>query len=159
MKKRNSKETICKLLIIGSLLVAALRASEAKAQGICIPDQLKVNAVCGQIVFKGEKSEDSVSEGTVELREGKDNGRTVAKTAVDSSGCFSINNLKPGRYILIAKSRGLHQLVVPVHLVKASSMRETPCHIVIALGADAIEPCGGGYAKIRNDAKPCGKAK
>jgi len=130
-------------------------ANKAVAQGICIPEPLKVTAVCGQVVLPSKKGEEPLQGAKIELREKDYEGRTIATVTADESGCFNFSGIQPGKYVLRASYPDLMQFMIRVQVVKAPKAKESQCHILIALGANALEPCGGGFAKVRPSLQSC----
>lgn len=126
------------------------------AQGICIPKPIKVTSLSGRIMFPAAKGEEPVSEAIVELREYREGGRVLKMLTTNTDGCFNFGNLKSGKYKIHVKAKGLHQMVVEVRLVKGINPRKSQRYVVIALGADALEPCGGGYSRVGETIGVCG---
>src|SRR5207249_9298910 len=102
----------------------------------------------GQVVFPSTNGKEPIAGAVIEMSEDNDDGRTIERATTDESGHFAFNNIKAGKYKLIATAPHLHTLVVKVQITKA--LRGHRRYILIALGAKPLEPCGGGYARTQN---------
>jgi hypothetical protein len=153
-KSMKSRKISCFSLLLASLCIANL-VSNAVAQGICIPKPLTVAIACGRVVLASKKGEEPLPGAKVELREKGYEGRIIATVAADKDGCFSFSSVPPGKYVLSILYPDLMQFMVRVRVLKAPKAREARCQIVIALGANALEPCGGGTARVTSDLQSC----
>ena len=135
------------------LLAAALGHREAAAQGICIPEPLAATAMDGRVVYLSSHGEEPVAKAVVELLEYGYNGKRLRRVLTDDNGFFSLRKLHAGKYLLKAsKSPYLIRFAVRVNLIEKTESDNR--RIVISLGTNALEPCGGGSSTVRNTARP-----
>ena len=136
--------TISLCLLFGPRLAVA-------AQGICVPDELTINAVSGKVMAHLVQGESPISDATVSLLKDQYKGRMIAETATDASGNYSFKDIKPGKYVLKVTSPNLAAFYVRVRVVQKKSSKDlTPeREIVVLMGAAFNKPCAGSFAELR----------
>ena len=141
--------TFCCLLVVG------IGHREVRAQGICIPDPLTVAQMDGRVVYLSSQGEEPVAKAVVEVFEYGYKGRQLRKVLTDDNGYFSLRKLRAGKYLLKAsKPPYLIRFAVGVNLIEKTEADRG--RIVILLGTNALQPCGGGSASVRNAIRPKG---
>jgi 5-hydroxyisourate hydrolase-like protein (transthyretin family) len=111
---------------------------------VCTVSELTVAAVRGQVIFthRGEKKPGANAE--VELKVSRDDEwHTMFKVAADAEGRFVFPEVKPGEYLLEARSHGYESTGAHVRVKRGSSKRR---EIVVPLRMP-LEGCV--YASVR----------
>lgn len=153
MNKLRSRKVLTQALIVGILMISA--RTLANAQGICVPDTMSVIAVSGKVVADLDKGETALTQASVTLMKGPENGPVIATHAVDAKGRFNFDHLKPGKYRLKVSTPHLLDFYLDL-ILKPSRAVKNEKEVVIKIGADLIKPCGGSSAELRvkKDADP-----
>jgi len=130
-------------LLTLAFLATYTEASAVSAE-VCIASELTVAAVHGQVVFtyRGEKKPGANAE--VELKAFRnDEWHTLFKVAADTEGRFAFPEVKPGKYLLEARSYGYESTGAYVRVARGSSKRK---EIIVPLRMP-LEGCL--YASVR----------
>jgi len=153
MNKLRSGKILTQTLIIGMLMINA--RTLVNAQGICVPDTMSVVAVSGRVVAELDKGETPLSQASVTLMKGPNNGPVIATHAIDAEGRFNFDHLKPGKYRLKVSTPHLLDFYLDLILKPSRTVKDEK-EIVVKIGADLIKPCGGSSAELRvkKDADP-----
>ena len=78
--------------------------------------------------------------------------QVIASASPDSDGHFVMPRLKPGKYILSARSGGLIPASVDVEITRTG--RGSPKRLILViLSADATRECGGASIKLQSKAE------
>lgn len=121
-----------------------------RAQGICVPDQLTVDAVSGKVVAHLTQGESPISNATVSLLKDKYKGHVIAETTTDENGVYAFKDVESGRYVLKVTSPNLAAFYVRVRVARDKSKgTRIKREIVILMGADFKKPCAGSFAELR----------
>lgn len=147
MKMTVAFEKILMLALLVSMSLIGVRSS-ASAPDTCIPDTLRVEAISGRVISELERGESALSQASVTLMKGPDNGPVVATRAVDANGQFNFGHLKPGKYRLKVSTPHLLDFYVDL-ILKPDRRAKDEKEIVIKIGADLIKPCNGSSAEVR----------
>lgn len=129
----------------GSLIAVP---SSAGAADTCVPDTLRVEAISGRVISQLETGVSPLSQASVTLMKGLDNGPIIATRAVDAHGLFNFDRLKPGKYRLKMTTPHLLDFYLDL-ILKPDRRAKNKKEIVIKIGADLIKPCNGSSAEVR----------
>lgn len=141
------------LSMLCCLLAASFTCQQVNAQGICIPEPLTVAKMAGRVIHRSAQGEEPLADAVIEVYEDRYNGKLIKKALTDRDGCFSLKSLRPGRYLLKAsKSPYMVPFAVRVNLVRKSKADHG--RLSLSLGTNALEPCGGGTAAVKNESQP-----
>ena len=147
MKRYESAMRIRQITV--PIVIMASLAVSARAQGICVHEQLIANSLNGRVVAQLTKGESPIGRASVVLLEDRYQGRVVAQATSDTDGVFKFNKkIRPGKYILKVTYPNLATYYGPVKLVKPEG-GSPPQEIVVTIGADFNRPCGGSSAEVR----------
>src|SRR5205814_9296673 len=96
------KRALVQLVLAGFFVCAVGLVSITRGQSICIAPKLKVTRMVGQVVFPSTNGKEPIAGAVIEMSEDNDDGRTIERATTDESGHFAFNNIKAGKYKLIA---------------------------------------------------------
>jgi len=143
-------------LAFGKLIMAALLVSmsltagqsSARVPDTCVPDTLRVEAISGRVIAQLDKGETPLSQSSVTLMKGPENGPVIATRTVDANGLFNFDHLKPGKYRLKVTTPHLIDFYVDL-ILKPDRRAKDEKEIVIKMGADFLKACNGSSAELR----------
>lgn len=138
---------MCKRLMLSCLFMVLCHLS-LKAQGICNPDPLTISTVSGQVVESISKGEIPLPEATIQLRKPEYDGQELGRVMSDAEGRFCFTKVKPGQYVLTASYPGLKTFAFRITVVKLPKTQTSKIGLVIGLGSNFNQPCGGGFARL-----------
>jgi hypothetical protein len=138
------------LLLCALMLIPAL----VQAQGMCVPEEITVAEVKGQVYFGYEGKRRVQRDVVVQVVSQREN-RVLAETTTDSEGLFSIKGIRAGRYWL--RTRHTQIIGIEAELVVTSKPPKSKARapqIVFVLGADPSKSCGGGKVELVGSENP-----
>lgn len=133
--------------IIRVFLLITLFSTAVFAQGIGVPETLKINTLKGKVMTHLNRGDEPLSDVSIKLFK-KGEEKVYKETKTNSSGEFQLGKLKRGNYALVASYPNLGDLSLYL-LVSTSKTKTSDEEIVIWLGADFLKPCSGSYAKLK----------
>jgi hypothetical protein len=133
------------VVAIGVLLIGLASALSAQAQGVCVIDEIKVPVIKGRVKLPNDLP---VRGATLELHEKRDDEPIVSTVMASQDGYFVFDNVKKGKYFIVASAPRLVPLYVPVKVTNQSKGKDKK-HIVITLNFLVTKPCGGGDAELQ----------
>ena len=86
-------------------------------QGICVPDEVTVNAVSGKVMSHLANGESPIFNATVSLLKDQYKERVIAETTTDARGAYAFKDMKSGTYLLKVTSPNLAAFYVRVRVV------------------------------------------
>lgn len=121
------------------------------AQGVCVQDPISICQVEGALVFGFREKYTIVEKAEVSLIDPFNYENVIASADVEPNGRFKIMDIEPGNYILLAQSEGLITASVDIKILPKnhSKKQDEESLILIILGADFREPCGGSSITIK----------
>lgn len=136
------RENAC--MVISAVSILLLTSSLTHAQGICIPEPIKVSQVRGHVLSGPEEDRSPLEAATVKVLELGTN-HVLLSTTTDKSGQFHIQGLKAGKYALQAEHPAASSIAVEMTVTtpRQSSKRNNRL-IEFVLGADPTKDCWGG---------------
>ena len=137
-----SLENMKRLVLV--LLLTLFASSGGRAE-VCIPGQLKLASLTGNVISTAGVEAGPVAEATVELFSRLDLGEPIESVRTATDGSFGFTRSQPGRYVVRVSRVGFYTFDVPVKLVKRSVPRST---LIINLGVSGVSPCGGSWARV-----------
>jgi hypothetical protein len=140
-------------LVIGLFVfsVLLLAFSGGSGQGLCVIEQIKVSEVKGLVMLPNKIP---IPDATIELHETNSEGRLVARTKTDANGRFKLNDIRKGKYAVVASYPTLVTLHVPTRVSPSKSPKKKLKEIVIILEGLIDKPCGGGDAYGQDEPQP-----
>lgn len=129
------------------ILLAALLVEFARGQGVCVLDPIATDVLGGYVLFHYQGQYRVLSKGTVTLRDAGNIDQRVMAVEIGADGAFHLKGLKPGKYVLEARSPSLISVAVD-YRVSLGKKSKSPSGLLILLGADATKPCGGGSVTV-----------
>jgi hypothetical protein len=139
---------VIKGLFVGLPLLSLL-AVETIAQGVCVPRRLDVASIHGRAIRTSSKGEEPLDEVSLVLRKKASDGLVVATATTDSSGRFYLGKVRDGDYVLVAERALYIRFLFPVRVRRPRIPSVPQKEIIINLGADYNDSCGGGFAELR----------
>ncbi len=132
------------------LFVSLALAVSALAQ--CVLDPIHVERIEGRMLFGFRNQYRVLDKGEIRVLDAASPQTVVASAPVEKDGHFEIGDVKPGKYILSARSEALIPASVDVQVTKS---RGTPRRrlILVVLAADATRECGGASIKVQPKAE------
>ncbi len=131
------------LYFVGFVVLFLAVTPIGKAQGICVIPTMKVSSVKGKVMSKWE----GVPQVTVELRDWKDQSKTLIKVLTDEEGSFEIKDVKRGKYLLVISRELFSSLHIPIKVEpKAKGKDKT---LLAHLAPDYMEPCSEGGIELK----------
>jgi hypothetical protein len=142
----NTKARLRTILVAVALLAAVSQPRELmEAQGVCVISERKLSAVKGRVAFPNDVP---IPNASLELREKDSSGSVVAQGKSDDTGRFELANVKPGKYVLVAKAEMLSTLYVPLRITAVRSPKDRRTELLIRMNGFVDKPCGGGYVEL-----------
>ena len=129
--------------LLGFVLIFLIMPSFSKAQGICVIPTLKVPSVKGKVLSRQE----GVPQVTIELRDWRDQTKTLATILTDEEGNFDLKDVKKGRYLLVVSRKLFSSLHIPIRVEpkRKSKGRKLLIHLAI----DTMDPCSEGGVEFK----------
>ena len=141
MKRHKAK--LLRFILVALAACSSTSASYeilASESEICIADELSVTSLQGQV--KSIRDTKPLSQAGVILKEFRDDEwRKISELRVDESGRFVFPNIKPGRYLLEARSYGYEYTSAYVRLKKFSKNKVSRDEMIFWLRMP-LEKCG-----------------
>jgi len=134
---------INKLALLFSLMIT-FGATKVFAQGVCVIGEKKVGVIQG-VVIQADKQ--AILEAKVEVYRKSVEAKPIAEVKTDSDGRFSIPELSAGTYVLSASYPNFVRLVFPVRISKRANPKN---ELLVILGWNSDESCGGGEVLVKN---------
>ncbi len=125
------------------VLTLLLAFSTGRGQGLCVIEPIKVSEVKGLVLLPNKIP---IPDATVELHETNSEGKLVGRVKTDANGRFTFNDVRKGKYAVIASYPTLVTLHVPTRVSPSESREKKRREIVIILDGLIDKPCGGGDA-------------
>jgi len=127
-------------------------AAGASADAQCVLDPIRVDRIEGRLIFGFQNQYRMLDRGEITLTTLKDTQTIAASASVGQEGAFEIAGVRPGKYVLSARSEALIPASVVVEVVR---VKVTPGRrlILIVLAADATKECGGASIKVQSRAE------
>lgn len=119
------------------------------AQGICVPETLKVSRVSGKVMAHLKDRNEPLSGINIKIVRKDKPKKIVIETKTAEDGTFEVKKLKSGSYTLVTNYSGLENFYLDL-LILSPKNEETENDIIIWLGADYLKPCSGSYAELKN---------
>jgi hypothetical protein len=132
------------------LLVSLTLSASALAQ--CVLDPIRVERIEGRMLFGFQNQYRVLDKGEIRVLDSARTQTVVASAAVDEDGHFEIADVKPGRYVLSARSEALIPASVDVEVTKAKGAAGKRL-ILVVLAADVTKECGGASIKVQPKAE------
>lgn len=135
-----------------TILAPAWLVFAGSVLGQCVLDPIRVGRVEGHLLFGFQNKYRILDKGEIRLLEPANTQAVVASATFDKDGRFEIANVKPGKYILSARSEGLIPASVDVEVTKSKG---APGYrlILVVLAADATRECGGASIRVQPKAE------
>lgn len=131
------------LLLLFSLVIVFC-SSKAIAQDVCVIGEKNVAKFEG-VVRQADKQ--AIPEALVKVYKKSVEEKPIAEVKTDANGRFEIPSLRDGKYIVSVSYPNFVKLVFPVRIAK----KEKPnCKLIVILGWNYNESCGGGKVLIEN---------
>jgi len=128
------------LIVFVMLLVTVVTV---RGQGLCVIEEIKVSEVKGLVLLPNKIP---IPDATIQLHETNSEGKLIAQTKTDANGRFKFNDIRKGKYAVIASYPTLVTLHVPTRGSPSESPKKKQREIVIILDGLIDKPCGGGDA-------------
>lgn len=127
------------------LLIASLHG---KTQGSCVIPTIKIASVTGQVISKHE----GVPKVTLQLRDWKDQTKTLMEVLTDDDGNFDLKNIKEGKYLLVVKREMYSSLYIPIRVEPGGKNKGK--RVLIHLAPDYMDACSEGGVELKDGAAP-----
>lgn len=134
------------------ILLAAFFIELIQGQGVCVLDPIVTDVTSGRVLFHYQGQYRVLSKGAVTLRKSRHIDQRVMVVEVGPDGSFQLKGVKPGKYVLEARSPSLISVSVD-YRVSFGKKATSPSGLLILLGGDATKPCGGGSITVATAAK------
>lgn len=131
------------IYVVGVILLYLASVSIVKAQGICVIPRVKVFSVKGKVLSKQE----GVPEVTVELRDWREQTRTLTRILTNTDGNFELKGVKKGKYLLVVSRTLFSPLHIPVQVTSKTRIKDKILFIHLAL--DSMDPCAEGGVELK----------
>ena len=118
----------------------------------CVLDPIHVERIEGRMLFGFQNQYRVLDKGEIRILDSANTQTVVASATVDKDGHFEAADVKPGKYILSARSEALIPASVDVEVTKAKGTAGKRL-ILVVLAADATKECGGASIKVQSKAE------
>jgi hypothetical protein len=135
-----------------SILCLVWFGHQASGLAQCVPDPIRVDRIEGYVLFGFQKEFRVLDKAEIRVLDPGRSHAIIGSAAVDKNGHFEMTGVRPGKYLLSARSEALIPASVDVEVT-------TPNHapgrrmILVTLAADATQECGGTSIQVRPTAE------
>ena len=126
-------------------------ALSASALVQCVVDPIRVERTEGYELFGLRNQYRVLDKADIRIFDSTDT-QLIASAAVDKDGHFQIAHVKPGKYVLSARSEALIPASVDIQVTKPQRNPGKRL-ILVVLAADATKECGGASIKVHSKAE------
>ena len=133
---------------IGEILLGALLLHLGAAPGaadICVPPEVGLNWLGGRIVTTSDSGQEPLDGAKIEVFSPGHLDNAIATTLTDTEGRFNFAACEDGRYVVRVSCEHYISFAVQVRLDRLGT---TPRRLLVNLGVNALDACGGGWAKV-----------
>jgi len=120
---------------------------------VCVRDKIKANGFSGQVFAVSEANpsyKEPFTQATIKLSKRTNKLQLILVVTTDESGRFSLENIKAGKYILVADAPNFQAVWTEIKIVRSSSRKKDE----IEIGLDpSVMDCCVGYAKVQKAKK------
>lgn len=135
-----------------SILLFVSLALSVNAVAQCVLDPIHVGRIEGRMLFSSQNQHRVLDKGEIRVLDSANTQTVVASAVVDKDGHFEIADVKPGKYILSARSEALIPASVDMEVTKAKGAPGKRL-ILVVLAADATNECGGATIEVQSKAE------
>ncbi len=116
----------------------------------CVRTKIKAKGFSGQVfavIESRPNDKQPFPQATIKLLKQTDDGdKLIAEVVADGNGRFSLENVKAGKYILVADAPNFQAVWTEIKIVRSSSGKKDE----IEIGLDpSVTDCCVGYAKVQ----------